>query len=52
MIYIDQPDFSMEFNHQQKVWIATWTAGVVPAQLWNSVSEYLITKDIKDACEQ
>lgn len=38
VIHIDQPDFSVEFNHQQKKWIAV----VAPGQLHSRLSEYVM----------
>ena len=41
VLKIDQPDFSIEFNQQQKIWTASWNClgGSEPVKLQNSIVE-------------
>ena len=51
---IDQPDFSVAFDRQQKEWTASWkwTDDKAPAKLRNRISEYPVPSEIRAAYEQ
>ena len=46
----DQPDFSIEFNQQQRTW--KWSGDRGTAKLQNSVAEYHVANQINLACEK
>ena len=41
-ISIDEPDFSMIYDHRNKEWTASWANGHSPSELSNSVQEYAV----------
>ena len=52
-ISINEPDFSMTYNHSNKEWKMTWkwTNGHSPSELSNSVQEYAVPCHAEDPYE-
>ena len=52
-ISIDEPDFSMTYNHSNKEWTASWkwANGHSPSKLSNSVQGYVLPCHARDAYE-
>ena len=50
-ISIDEPDFSVTYDHRNKEWIASWkwVNGHSPSELSNSVQEYAVPCHARDA---
>ena len=52
-ISIDEPDFSVTYDHSNKEWTASWkwVNGCSPSELSNSVQEYMVPCHARDAYE-
>ena len=52
-ISINEPDFSLTYNHSNKEWTASWKCanGHSPSKLSNSLQEYAVPCHARDAYE-